>query len=108
MLVPVVIYVLCLSAGAAVSAQWLPALAPGPIGGVAFFLVCGLLGGALGVVGLRLYGIVELDTGGQFVNQAAANGLADMMWQAGVLAGLAVTVYLLAPGGEDAVETSAV
>jgi hypothetical protein len=103
-----VIYVLCLSAGVVVASQWLPSLAPGAIGGVAFFVVCGLLGGALGVVGLSIYGIVELNVGSQFADQAAANDLADMMWQAGLLAGLAMTVYLLAPGGEDAVEASSV
>ena len=81
------------------------ALAPSPggqTGGLAFFAVCGLLGGSLATVGLRLYLIVD-EIGardgfsGSFKREAIGDGLANMLWQAGLMLGLALTVYLLAP-----------
>jgi uncharacterized membrane protein YhhN len=57
--VPVAIFVVCLSAGVWAGVRWLPDLARGPVGGLAFFVVCGLLGAALGSLGLHIYSIVE-------------------------------------------------
>ena len=39
MLVPVLIFFVCFVAGVMSAARWLPDLAPGPIGGLAFFTV---------------------------------------------------------------------
>ena len=115
MLIPVAIFVACLVAGVAGGARWLPDLAAGPVGGVAFFVVCGLLGAALGLVGLHIYSIVnQLNHFGGFAglrNEKAeilASGLESMLWEAGSLFGLAFAVYLLAPaagvGEESATE----
>jgi hypothetical protein len=105
MAVPVVIFVACLSAGVFASSNWLPNLAAGSAGGLAFFAVSGLIGGALAVVGLRVYMIVEETHNGTsgFLNRdVVANDLTDMLWEAGLLLGLAVTVYLLAPAATAA------
>lgn len=118
MLIPVVIFVACLVVSVGASSRWLPDLAAGPVGGLAFFAVCGLLGAALGLVGLHIYSIVEgLNQSGGFTglrNEKAeilASGLASMLWEAGSLFGLAFVVYLLAPavgeGEEPATEPSA-
>jgi hypothetical protein len=103
MLIPVVIFVACLGVGVGASSRWLPDLATGPVGGLAFFAVCGLLGAALGLVGLHIYSIVEElnNIGGSFggIGKAdvVAAGLESMLWEAGSLFGLAFAVYLLAP-----------
>jgi len=102
-LIPAAVFVVCLVVGVGASARWLPDLAAGPIGGLAFFVVCGLLGAALALVGLHVYSIVEgLSHSGGFTevrNQKAeilASGLQSMLWDAGSLFGLAFAVYLLA------------
>jgi len=101
-LVPIAIYVALLSTGVFLATRWLPSLAPGRAAGLAFFAVCGLLGGSLAIVGLRLYLIVE-EIGAHdglpriIKRQAIGEGLVAMLWQAGLLLGLALTVYLLAP-----------
>jgi hypothetical protein len=108
---PLVIFVVCLAVGVVAGSRWLPELAAGPVGGLAFFVVCGLLGAALGVVGLHVYSIVEeLDRFGSrgFVGfgngEIVATGLRGMLFEAGSLLGLAGAVYLLAPRGRAAGE----
>ena len=99
-MIPVVIFVVCLGVGVVVSAQYLPSLADGAIGGIAFFLVCGLLGGALALIGLHIYSIVnaiELVGGGRDRGEFVATGLTSMVWETGSLLALAALVYLLAP-----------
>jgi hypothetical protein len=93
--VPIVNFAACLVAGAFAGSQWLPSLAAGPVGGVAFFAVCGLLGAALGVIGLHIYEIVEASR--FFRNAVVAAQLSDMLFQAGAILGLGVAIYLLAP-----------
>lgn len=73
---------------------------------MAFFVVCGLFGAALGLVGLHIYSIAReigefrsLDNG-----EIVAEGLESMLWDAGSLLGLATAVYLLAPAAEPAEE----
>jgi hypothetical protein len=103
--VPPLIFVVCLAAGVYASSRWLPELAPGRVGGIAFFAVCGLLGAAAAVLGLDIYGIVEnLSDGfaGLDRRRIFADGLESLLWQTGVLVALALAVYLLAPPGEDA------
>ena len=103
MLIPVVIFVLCFGAGAVASARWLPDLAAGPVGGLAFFVVCGLAGAALAVVGLHVYSIANTLHSGGFAGlrnakaEVLASGLQVMLWEAGLLFGLAAAVFLLAP-----------
>ncbi len=97
MSVPVIICVVCLFGGAAASARWLPDLAPGPVGGIALCAVCGLLGMALAVVGLRIYNIVEIGDNGGFARLDVSSELASMFSEAGLLVGLALATYLLAP-----------
>jgi hypothetical protein len=102
--------------GVGASSRWLPDLAAGPVGGLAFLAVCGLLGAALGLVGLHIYSIVEElnNVGGSFSGirkaEVVAEGLESMLWEAGSLFGLAFVVYLLAPAvgmAESATELSA-
>ena len=106
MIVPIVIFIACLGAGVTAAARWLPDLGVGPRGGLAFFVMCGLLGAAAGIVGLRTYSIVN--SIGEFKSlgngEIVADGLADMLWEAGLLLGLAALVYLLAPGAETVEE----
>jgi hypothetical protein len=105
MVIPAVIFVACVGTGVAISSRWLPELAVGPVGGLAFFVVCGLLGAAFGLVGLHIYSIVEtLNNFGGFTGTGKGNllasGLDGMLWEAGTLFGLAIAVYLLAPPAE--------
>jgi hypothetical protein len=99
MAVPIIIFVVCLSAGVFAATKWLPDLAPGPVGGISFFVVCGLVGAALGVFGLNIYLIVETieESSRVFRRLAVSNGLESILWQCGVLIGLAAAVYLVAP-----------
>jgi hypothetical protein len=103
---PVLIFAACLSVGVIASSRWLPDLAVGPVGGFAFFVVCGLLGIALGLVGLHVYAIVEglEPVSGNFRKVVLADDLASMAWEVGSVFGLAVVVYLLAPPAETAEE----
>jgi hypothetical protein len=102
MVIPAVIFLACLGAGVVISSRWLPDLAVGPVGGLAFFVVCGLSGAAFGLVGLHIYSIVsELSHFGGLgrleKGELLADGLEDMLWEVGSLLGLAIVVYLLAP-----------
>jgi hypothetical protein len=108
--VPAVIFVVCLAAGVYASSRWLPELAPGPVGGLSFFAVCGLLGAAAAVFGLEIYALVEnLDEGGRFLpkDRVLAAGLETVLWQTGLLVAVALAVYLLAPP-RDGADTSLV
>lgn len=106
MLVPVIVFIACVGAGVAAGARWLPDLAAGQVGGLAFFVVCGLLGAALGLVGLHVFSIVEeLDNfRGAGHAEIVALGLRSMLWEVGSVLGLASAVYLLAPAAEDVEE----
>jgi hypothetical protein len=101
--VPIAIFVVCLGGGAWASSRWLPDLAPGPLGGLAFFAVCGLLGAAAAVFGLDIYETVESfgEGLGRFgERRLLADDLGSLLWQTGVLVALALAVYLLAPRRE--------
>jgi hypothetical protein len=101
-LIPILVFLACVSAGTLTSARRLPDLGEGAVGGLAFLVVCCLLGAALGIVGLRVYGIVHAlgDSSGSFRAEIVAQGLAGMLWEAGSVLGIAAAVYLLAPAGE--------
>ncbi len=103
--VPVIIFVGCIAAGVWASSRWLPALAEGSVGGVSFFAVCGLLGAALAVCGLRTYDLIETVSQGGFGDtrrDLLASGLASILWETGLLVALAFAVYLLAPRPDGA------
>lgn len=110
MVIPAVIFVVCFCAGVWGSTRWLPPLAEGAVGGIAFFGVCGLLGAALGLAGLHIYSIVrtveDLGEGlqGDRKGELLAGGLTGLLFEAGAIFGLALVVYLLAPPPADAEE----
>jgi hypothetical protein len=102
MLTPVLIFVVASVVGAWACAQWLPDLAAGSVGGLAFFLVCGLAGATLGVVGMHIYLIVQLAEESHPVFGAGdlASQLQFMAFDSGTLAAFGGIVYLLAPAPE--------
>ncbi|MGH2912161.1 MAG: hypothetical protein ACRDJ3_06765 [Solirubrobacteraceae bacterium] len=60
------------------------------------------MGVALGIVGLRIYGIAHAlgDTSGSFRADFVADDLSSMLWEASSVLGIAAAVYLLAPPSE--------
>jgi len=106
MAVPILIFVGCMVAGVFVAARWLPALEAGPVGGLAFFAVCGLAGAGLGVIGFHIYEIVETieQRLGPGKGLIVGEDLHVMLYEAGLLFGLAVAVYLLAPAPPELAE----
>jgi hypothetical protein len=101
--IPVLIFLGAMSVGVLASARWLPDLAPGQVGGLAFLVVCGLLGAALGLAGVHVYLVVEElnrfhDLPNNYNKGAfVAQGLLDILFECGSLVGFASVVYLLAP-----------
>jgi hypothetical protein len=109
MLVPVLVFFACFAAGVISAVRWLPDLAPGPAGGLAFFTVVGLFSAALSLAGLHAYSIIrELNSPplGVGLDQAEilASGMRNILLDAGTLFGLAGIAYLLAPAADDEVE----
>jgi hypothetical protein len=103
---PVLVFLVCFGVGIVVSGHWLPDLAPGPIGGVTFFVVCGLFAAALSLAGLHVYSTINEihHSSGEGIASKAeilANGLRNVLLDSGMLVGLAGIVYLLAPGLDD-------
>jgi hypothetical protein len=100
-MVPIIVAVGCFVAGAAAAARWLPGLAEGLVGGMAFFVVCGLISAGLGLIGVDIYVIVKGLEGagwGRGINSTIlADGLASLLRDGGTLFGLAGIFYLLAP-----------
>jgi hypothetical protein len=114
MLVPVLIFLGAMSVGVLASARWLPDLAEGQVAGLAFFLVCGLLGAALGLVGVHVYSLVEALNhlsglpGDNFTKGSImAEAIRSMVFEAGSLAALASVMYLLAPPADEEGEPQA-
>jgi hypothetical protein len=101
--VPIVIFVVLLSAGVWAGTRWLPDLAAGIVGGAAFFVTCGLLGAALAVLGLRIYGTVEdvSHSSGYFRRADLSLNLVEILFEPAILLALACGVYLLSPPRED-------
>jgi hypothetical protein len=106
-LIPVLIFLGAMSVGVLASARWLPDLAEGQVAGLAFFLVCGMLGAALGLAGVEVYGLVE-DLSRSGVNdifgdkgEIVAGALHEIVFNSGSLVGLAAIVYLLAPPADE-------
>ena len=83
------------------AARWLPDLAPGPVGGLAFFTVAGLFSAALSMVGLHAYSIINELTDsppGLAVakGELLADGLRSILFDGGTLVAFAAVVFLLA------------
>jgi hypothetical protein len=88
------------------AARWLPDLALGSVGGLAFFVVAGLVGAAAGVFGLNVYSIAHgleyADSHGAFDKaDVLTAGFVNILRDTGTLIGLAGIVYLLAPAAEE-------
>jgi hypothetical protein len=107
MAVPILIFVVGFGVGSALPARWLPDLGEGQVAGVAFLVVCGLVGMVFALVALHVYEIVrQLDSAGSLgVGNAKpdvmANGLLAMLRDIGPIFGLAAAVYLLAPEQDE-------
>jgi hypothetical protein len=104
--VPVLIFIACFAVGVVAAARWLPDLALGQVGGIAFFVVSGLAGAALGLVGLHLYQtVLTLDNATLMEGAAKADVLSSwlvlMLRDAGSIVGFAAIVYLLAPAADE-------
>jgi hypothetical protein len=106
MFIPVLIFFGAMSVGVLAGARWLPDLADGRVAGLAFFLVCGMLGAALGLLGIHIYDVVE-ELNGFRANdlfdkrQIVAGALRATVFDSGLLVGLASIVYLLAPPPDE-------
>jgi hypothetical protein len=105
--VPILIFVVGFGVGSALPARWLPDLGEGQVAGVAFLVVCGLVGMVFALVALHVYEIVrQLDSAGSLgVGNAKpdviANGLLAMLRDIGPILGIAAAVYLLAPAPDQ-------
>ena len=101
MLIPIVVFLGCFAAAIVAVDRWLPDLAEGRVGGLAFFSVAGLLGAGASLLGLHIYEIVREVTLTQ--SEKVSNieivtiGLENMLRDVGTVVGLAAAVYLLAP-----------
>jgi hypothetical protein len=111
MFVPALVFFACFVAGVMSSARWLPDLAPGPVGGLAFFAVVGLFSAALSLAGLHAYSIINELTNpppGVGIDKAEilAGGIRNILLDCGTLLGLAGIMYLLAPPAYDEADES--
>jgi hypothetical protein len=105
--VPLMIFSVAFAGAGSMAAQWLPPLAPSRVGALSFVTVCALLAVAGALVGLHVYEIVraldELSGNvGVPVNKpnVLAEGLVELLRDAGTVLGLAIAVYLLAPADD--------
>jgi len=103
MLVLVIIAIACFLAGAMAASRWLPDLAAGPVGTMAFFVICGLCGAVVGLFGLNIDAMIKQAEGiGHGQEQlAVAVGLLDILRDCGPLAAFALIAFLLAPRPSD-------
>jgi hypothetical protein len=91
----------CFIAGTWAATKWLPPLADGPVGTLAYFVVCGLAGAVLAVVGIHVWQIghiAKVKEGPSYLHEESIIGYVDsLIWEAGTLAGVALVAYVLAP-----------
>jgi hypothetical protein len=106
--VPALVFVACFGGGAWASSRWLPELADGAVGTISFFAVCGLFAAGLGLAGMHVYTFIldlkiahkEFLHSGSGVGDVVAANVTNLLFEAGVMFGLAAVVYLLAPAPE--------
>jgi hypothetical protein len=67
------------------------------VGSLTLFVICGLLGVAVAMVGLHLYLIATALERSDILGHGPllANELVDMLWDVGALVGLALIVFLM-------------
>ncbi len=100
MVVLAIVVVACFIAGMWAATTWLPPIAEGPVGTLVYFLVCGLTGAILALVGIHVWQIVhalEYRASGGFGGEIVASGVESLLWESGSLAALVLIAYLLAP-----------
>lgn len=96
-----IVAVVCFIAGLWAATAWLPALAPGPVGTLAYFVVCGLAGAIPALAAIHIWELVNgLETTSIGASTIVAARLVDVLWECGSLAALASITYLLAPEAE--------
>ena len=106
MVVFVIVVVACFIAGMWAATTWLPPLAEGPVGTLVYFVVCGLAGAVLTLVGIHVWEIVRgLETTTIEDSEVVASGLEALLWESGSLAALSLVAYLLAPKAESRSDT---
>jgi hypothetical protein len=96
----VAIAFLCFLGGAVAASRWLPDLAPGPVAGVAFVVICGLSGAALTILGLNVDYLVrtlEEEAPHDLKVEAVTNVVTIVMRDCGSVLALALIAFLLAP-----------
>jgi hypothetical protein len=93
--VPPVIFAGCLIAGVFAATSLVPDLPGGVVAGIVYFVVCGMVGVAVALVGLDIFQMVEGPsfTGRSFV---VAGELSDMGWQVSLVLGVAALLYIAA------------
>lgn len=90
MLVFAIVAVACFIGGMWAATTWMPALAEGPVGTLAYFVVCGLAGAVVAVLGIHVWQIghiAKIKEGPKYLHEEGI----------GTLAGVALIAYLLAP-----------
>jgi hypothetical protein len=101
MVVLAIVAVVSFVAGMWAATYWLPPLAPGSVGTVSYFLVCGLAGGSLAIAGVRIWQIVHSIERTAFPglgeSEFVAEGIVGIVADAGPVVALAMIAYLLAP-----------
>lgn len=100
-----IVTVVCFIAGVWAATRWLPPLAEGTIEAIVYFVVCGLAGAVLALIGLHVWDIIhqlKMTERGEGFAEVVAFGLSSLLWEAGNLAALALIAYLLAPKASKA------
>jgi hypothetical protein len=96
-----IVAVVCFIGGMWAATTWLPPLAEGPVGTLAYFVVCGLAGAVIAVVGIHVWQIghiAKVKEGPKYLHEEGIIGYVDsLMWETGTLAALAFIAYLLSP-----------
>ena len=91
----ILIVLVALGAGAWAAIRWVPPLASSRVGELVFWLVCGLVAVAAGVLVFGLYEALK-QLGDNNGTEAAAAQLVGALKDAGILLGIAAGVHLLA------------
>jgi hypothetical protein len=106
----VLVTVFCFIAGMMACSRWLPDFEDGPIGAAAFFVICGLGGAALALVGIGVDSTIRsLEESKAHALQVlvVSDGLITVLRDAGMIAALALIAYLLAPLAPESFEDDA-
>jgi hypothetical protein len=100
MLIPTLIFVVASSFSAVACSYLLPDFAASPVGGLSFFVVCGLAGTVAGLLSMHLFVLVEAlgrPSAAGREGEVVASALREIVYEVGSLSVLTGVVYLLAP-----------